>query len=265
MSDSANTGLVPYQIPYAVNGRQRALFLPPGDNVIAHAIQTLRWWELKNDLVLYSAAQASTPDGAFVDVGANIGTSTVLASYVFDRFVAFEMDPGNFDFLTRNVELNKLRCETHARAVSERSGEALHAKRFPHNHGATQITADGAQADFKVTSVALDDVDRTCPIAFLHVDTQGTDLKVLAGLRRYLSAHRPYIQIEFSPKLMQEQRADISELSDFIRRHRYAVYIRAPHQLGRVSLSIVEELFALWRDDPLAPWTDLVLIPQAAP
>ena len=264
MSDTAISGLVPHQIPYVVNGRQRAVFLPPGDNVIAHATQTLRWWELEQALVLYSAAKNSTPEGSFVDVGANIGTSTILASYAFDRFVAFEMDPRNLDYLRRNLELNGLNCEIHPHAVSDRSGQALRAKRNPNNHGATQIAVEGEPADFDVTTLALDDVARSHPIAFLHVDTQGMDVKVLAGLQRYLSTHRPYIQIEFSPKLMQEQSCGMAELSDFIRRFGYGIYLRAPHQLGRISLAIVEELFTLWRDDPLAPWTDLILIPQAA-
>lgn len=262
MSATANADLAPYQIPYVVNGRQRALHLPPGDNIIAHAAQTLRWWELQQDLTLYSAAKRTTPDGSFVDVGANIGTTTILASYVFDRFVAFEMDPNNLDYLRRNIELNNLSCQVHACAVSHRSGEALRAKRYPHNHGASQIVGYGEHADFDVTSVALDDVDRIHPIAFLHVDTQGMDVKVLAGSQRYLSTHRPYIQIEFSPTHMREQRSDVSELSEFIRRFRYDIHIRAPHQLGRISLSIVEELFSLWRDDQLRPWTDLILIPQ---
>jgi hypothetical protein len=65
------------------------------------------------------------PHDLFVDVGANVGSYTILASGVVGcRTVAFEPDPGAAAALERNVALNRIaeRVETRRAAVGDRDG-----------------------------------------------------------------------------------------------------------------------------------------------
>ena len=59
--------------------------------------------------VMSFVAHFLRPDDLFVDVGANVGAYTILASGVAGaRSVSFEPCPGTYSFLARNVKLNNL-------------------------------------------------------------------------------------------------------------------------------------------------------------
>ena len=65
------------------------------------------------------------PSDLFADVGANVGSYTILASGVVGcRTVAFEPDPVTAAALERNIALNRIseRVETRIAAVGERDG-----------------------------------------------------------------------------------------------------------------------------------------------
>ena len=67
------------------------------------------------------------PDDLFLDIGANVGTYTVLASGVCGaRTYAFEPDPGTVCHLRRNIAVNRLndRVQVYECALGASSGEA---------------------------------------------------------------------------------------------------------------------------------------------
>jgi FkbM family methyltransferase len=50
-----------------------------------------------------------TKDSIVVDVGAHIGSFSVMAAQTASKVIAFEPDPDNFQMLRKNIELNNLR------------------------------------------------------------------------------------------------------------------------------------------------------------
>ncbi|MGH9121170.1 MAG: FkbM family methyltransferase, partial [Acidimicrobiales bacterium] len=93
----------------------------------------LRLWvsrHFEQDLMASALEFAGGVEGrTFVDVGANLGTSTIPALKVFgaDRVVAFEPMPSNCELLRCNLVLNGVedRVDVHQVAVSDHDGTEL--------------------------------------------------------------------------------------------------------------------------------------------
>lgn len=134
-----------------------------------------------------------------IDVGANIGLSTILLARATNRVIAFEPSPPNVAFLRRNLERNGIRnVEVRAAAVSSQPGTLrFHVAQFgagSHVVASGHISA-GTIAAVDVPAVVLDEVDLP-PITFIKIDAEGHEPDVLAGARRLLMRDRPLIYTE---------------------------------------------------------------------
>lgn len=126
------------------------------------------------------------PGDLFVDVGANVGSYTVLASAVCGaETIAIEPDPGTIVALKRNVEINGIggRVSTVEAALGAQPGVAQFTV------GLDTMNRMATVADTSVREVPvlrLDDVvgDRN-PI-LLKLDVEGFETEVFAGARATL-------------------------------------------------------------------------------
>lgn len=147
----------------------------------------------------------------FVDVGANIGTTTVaaLTSYRFGHAVAIEPEPMNCALLEANLAINGLasRARVIRSAVSDRDGRAdlaLHnANRGAHElvHGTRDHGAFGSALDVPVAR--LDALARRKAfdpkrVGLLWLDVQGHEGHVLAGAQTLLRRGTPVL-LEYYP------------------------------------------------------------------
>lgn len=123
----------------------------------------------------------------FLDVGANVGTYTVLASGVRRATTwAFEPDAATVHDLARNVEINKLdRLVTiHAVALGPHDGEVS----FTHGEGAlNRVASAGDRNAHLVPQRSLDSIlDGRSP-AKLKLDVEGYEEQVLQGATKTLA------------------------------------------------------------------------------
>lgn len=133
-----------------------------------------------------------------IDVGANIGLSTILLARMTERVIAFEPSPPNVAFLRRNLERNGItNVEVHAAAVSDRPGTLrFHVAQFgAGSHVVTTGHVSGGMPTVNVPAVTLDGTDLP-PIAFVKIDAEGHEPDVLAGARRLLTRDRPLVYSE---------------------------------------------------------------------
>lgn len=123
----------------------------------------------------------------FVDVGANIGAFTVLASGVSQaRTIAFEPHNKTFLYLKRNVALNFLqeRCRTVQCALGRGTGEL----RLTSGLGMENYVATGKEDSISVPCRRIDDeLKREAP-ALIKVDVEGFEADVIAGGQSTLQA-----------------------------------------------------------------------------
>lgn len=121
-------------------------------------------------------------DDLFVDVGANIGSYTILASAVCGaETIAIEPDPNTMHFLKRNVEANKVlrRVQLVEAALGSRSGLAqLTVGQDSTNRVIDK--ADGTETQ-EVKLRPLDDILEGLHPVFIKIDVEGYEPEVIAG------------------------------------------------------------------------------------
>ena len=168
------------------------------------------------------------PGNVFVDIGANVGYFTCLASrWVGEagQVYAIEPDRINFRHLRRNVRTNK--CTANVQAVRAAASEAegttvLHRSLV--NCGDHRIYADGVDTRIgePVRTVAVDDFVAAAPrVDFVKMDVQGAETLVLDGMQQTLAANAEHIAllIEWWPYGLAQSGSSAVELRKRLTRH----------------------------------------------
>jgi FkbM family methyltransferase len=185
-----------------------------GDRFICHPpdlIQLYLWlfdiWE--PDLTDFIIKRLEPGDG-FVDVGANIGYYSALASRrvgAHGHVVAIEASPEVFrdlqESIARNPHCQNVRLVNKAAAAV--AGELNIYSGPKHNTGlTTTVRGRGFPAQTTIPAQPLDDllsaeVIRTARL--VKIDVEGGEPSVLAGMRRFITNCRPDLEmlIELSP------------------------------------------------------------------
>jgi FkbM family methyltransferase len=175
----------------------------------------------------------------FVDVGANIGTTTVpaLIRHRFATAVAVEPVPENVRVLRMNLVANSLddRAQAIFAAASDVEGE-LTFDVSRKNSGGHRMADAGSEATVTVPAVTLDglvdrrviDVDRA---GLVWIDAVGNEGRILLGASKLISAGIPVVvgvrrNLPLPPEirervlgLVSESYTDVVELRDFLARH----------------------------------------------
>ena len=132
------------------------------------------------------------PGDTFADIGANVGSYTVLASAaVGASTVAFEPTPDTFAWLQRNLALNHL--EGLVTAHQAAAGAARGTVFFRIDQGCmNQVVAAGYSGHSQpVEVVALDDIPSIAHACCWKLDVEGYEPSVLAGAARTLAEAPP--------------------------------------------------------------------------
>jgi FkbM family methyltransferase len=158
-------------------------------------------------------------DKLFVDIGANIGTTSIpiLLDKCVGRVLAFEPDPDNFHLLQYNIGANGLgnRITAVQCALSNSSG-TVRFERSAENFGDHRVRYqdlpggsynEGTRTTIEVPCMTLDDIlGREAidagRIAAVKCDTQGSEGFILEGAQKLLQSKIPWI-IEFWPYGLQ--------------------------------------------------------------
>lgn len=149
------------------------------------------------------------PGDTVVDVGANVGRYTLLASDLVGpsgHVHAFEPDPQSMYYLLSTVHRNRLtgRVTLWNEAASDRTANAelfLDLK----TARTTSLKADAFSPDKQVRqpivvgTARLEDVI-TQPPQFIKIDVEGAELAVLEGASRLLRDYHPVVLVEVLPE-----------------------------------------------------------------
>ncbi|MCL4806575.1 MAG: FkbM family methyltransferase [Thermoanaerobaculia bacterium] len=166
-------------------------------------------------------------EGRFVDVGANIGLTTVpVAARTRARCVAIEPEPSNFEHLVTNV---RARCpggrvECHRLAVMDRPG-SVDLALSPDNMGDHRVRLPGAprgslgEERWETTAVECRPLDEIVEPGderlAVKIDVQGAEPFVFTGGTRTLS-RTGLLVMEWSPYWMRTMNADPRVVTEFL-------------------------------------------------
>ncbi|MBP6682352.1 MAG: FkbM family methyltransferase [Halioglobus sp.] len=200
------------------------------------------------------------PGDVFVDVGANIGYFSLLASRLVGEsgaVLAFEPEAANFALLEANCRLNgcaNIRCFQAALGEENASGTLYlnELNRGDHSLYPEQTGRTGQDISI-VNGSRL--IGASYPrVDCIKIDTQGAECDVLAGLRELIAASAAdlVMVIEFSPLLLKQAGTSGRVLLDLLAGHDWQMYLMDEAALGLLPVSAqqVRSLSDITEQDP---------------
>jgi FkbM family methyltransferase len=182
------------------------------------------------------ASYLQIPNPVFVDIGANIGATTIPLAKRFPlaQFHLFEPHPAVLMDLRENLALNRVgNAQVHQLAISNSTDKHIpfYAQRQANNMGlsSSRPNADIGGFDFlRVPTATLDHVfgSASGKIDVIKIDTQGTEIDVLESASDVVAQHRPAIFFEFEDEYF-ESAPEKSQIKERIN----AFFARADYQL----------------------------------
>lgn len=173
---------------------------------------------------LFARMKSTIREGmVVVDVGANVGTYTLLALRAIGargKVFSYEPTPRAFDILKNNVQVNGFlesgRIELRQKAISDgsRSKDRFFVLKnsLTHNslYGDDELVSDNVDV-IEVDTVSLDQelgVDQRVDV--VKIDAEGAEPAILRGMRRVIE-HNPAITIyiEFAPEHLKRAKVDM--------------------------------------------------------
>src|SRR5260370_3666073 len=147
-----------------------------------------------------------SPGKVFIDVGANFGVYTLVASKLVGtsgRVIAFEPTAQSFAILRQNIALNHFaNVRAFQFALAQRRGKAwLYHGWDPVGNSLGKDPLCGNEGE-EVQTEALDKLLEEKGIDRVHaikIDVDGAEELVLRGAIRCLTTHRPLVIFEFNP------------------------------------------------------------------
>ncbi len=167
--------------------------------------------------------QLLKPGDTFVDVGANIGMITLLASQLVGtsgRVLAFEPNPKPRQQLREMLELNNIENVTvYEVALSNMAAEATLSFTNSHDGAGTLANFAVASAGMEVKQqvVKVETGDKLIPPdlggkMFIKIDVEGYETFALQGLKETLKHYRPIILTELEPDHLTRAGSSVEEL-----------------------------------------------------
>lgn len=199
-------------------------------------------------------------DGDIIDVGANIGYTSVLFSEFSQTkqiIHAFEPDSKNFEQLKDNLKSRRLTDRVHLSpvALGDREGNCTfwHADTHPADH---RVATD----DFKLgrednecamfSEVPVTSLDIFAnkqkiidSISFVKMDVQGYEIPVLKGMKEVIAKNpRLVLAVEYCPKDLISLGFDPEQLLGELRSYSFDLFVFESPRLNRLSPSRLSEL-----------------------
>ena len=164
-----------------------------------------------------------------IDIGANVGTTSITRALLgdFNCVYAAEPDPANYACLVRNVVTNRVQglVLPDRVAIGDSNGNVtMRTLQSGTHHLVTRSSDVERNERVTVPCLTLDTwVERIgidlSEVGFIKSDTQGWDLRVLAGAPGVLGHKHIAWQIEFSPPMLQRAGGSVAEAYQLMESH----------------------------------------------
>ena len=194
---------------------------------------------LSRALGLYEAQKTEAimtclkPGATFVDVGANKGDFTLLASKIVGangKVFSFEPAPSNCEWVRRSIKLNGYHNVTlYELALSDTNGRGQ--LYLGDKSGWHSLVPDRTNSDRKTLSVVTRTLDSVlkeahqCNVDMIKIDVEGFELEVLQGAYSTLSSNRDIILlIDIHPA----SGVDPREVCGFLSKLGFSIYQMKP-------------------------------------
>jgi FkbM family methyltransferase len=158
----------------------------------------------------------------FVDVGANLGLTSLPAALNGNRVIAIEPLRANYDILEENKRLNGMDFELLNIAIDENEGTAKIYSGVQTDCASMMIESVQAVGDTspfyeEVEVKTLDAVVGSLTDLFVKIDVQGYEMKVLNSMEKMLAEGRvTHILLELETRFLVNANTSADEINSFL-------------------------------------------------
>lgn len=165
------------------------------------------------------------PDATVLDIGANIGCTSILFGGLAKRVISFEPSPSTFRFFQKNVLAAGLGNVT---GVNSGMGEAAGSFELTfskdNRSGGFVSNQTSASAGHQVERIDIVNGDAYLAgaavgrVDFIKIDVEGFERDVIKGLAETLARDKPVVALELNHWCLNAfQRTSVPEFFDFLR------------------------------------------------
>lgn len=210
---------------------------------------------------------ANLASGNIIDVGANIGYSSILFQKHLQKpynVIAFEPEPWNLMVLKKNIkQISSDNIKPYQLAVGkQRQSVELIINDF--HHGDHRINVKKHRENhIKVQQIDFDSFYNEFfpgqPISLIKIDVQGYEMSVLNGMLQNISINpKLFLILEFDHEALIKQEVDPSNFFEFLRKLDKKIYILTKRKL--IYCQTYNEIEMIKRNLHLM-YVDLLLAP----
>jgi FkbM family methyltransferase len=170
------------------------------------------------------------PSFCVVDIGANIGTTTVSFAKRANLVISFEPSAQNYQKLIEALELNKLENVIPVnKGIGRKPGEYKLYKVVDNNPGMNRLLPEMTGDNFDYEKVTISTLGRELAdlsvekVDLIKIDVEGFEYEVLLSAEEIIERDRPLLFVELDDDNLREQGASASRLVSFIMSKEYAV------------------------------------------
>lgn len=215
------------------------LLLPKPEAVGKHVLQTIHGVELLIDPSVDKGVELSLfetgtyekgtiqllndllkPGSTFLDIGANIGLLSAIASKrvgANGKVIAVEANPKTVEILRHNLALNHCEnVEIYPLALGSENGTATLYENWDVNRGGASLLSQGDDTGIEVPVRRLDELLTDETVDVLKIDVEGFELEVLKGGLELLKTQQPVLIIEVSEQRENEKGVSPQEIYAFV-------------------------------------------------
>ena len=200
---------------------------------------------------------------SFIDIGANIGYYSLIAAKHFNdqgQVISLEPDAINYALLKNNVTLNKLNnIQALNLACSDKVGTAT-IKKSVDNFGDHRLLAEEStlleENDYiKTTTVDLLIEELNIPPSLIKIDTQGSELSILLGMRNFFDElhEESVVILEYWPHGIRDRGQSTGQLLNFLEQYDLEMLVLF-EETGEISHCNLNDL---------RRWTETILRPES--
>lgn len=186
----------------------------------------LIYFDLKEDSSEPFLVHAPLKEGVFIDVGANIGQTSLNLSKklgkIAHKIYAFEPFPTTFEKLKTNISLNYFpSIEIFNIALGNKEDITEMEMSCLTNSGGNKIAPKDSKIKNQLVQVhqkKLDDFNKLeNPVQFIKIDVEGYEIEVLKGAEQIIKKYTPVMVIELNDLNLKRQNSSARELVSFVK------------------------------------------------
>ena len=178
----------------------------------------------------------------FIDIGANIGAISLLASKIVKKVYSFEPVPFTYKRLLEQIKLNNSK-----NIIVVKKGLGSKKEKIPfyvnkYDQGLSSVMPKKNYKKMFLEITTLDDFfkNKIEKINFIKIDVEGYEFETLKGMKKTIEKNHPKIILEYSPifykKIYGKKWYDIIKKQlDFLKKQKYSFYLIKEDSVEKIT------------------------------